>query len=231
MSTTGDIPITQKFDQFIAENMVCYTQIFVQLLPRFQSLDLSTLRNVAMLFRLLKVFGQSNLSEIIRSNEFSISYMGVNASSLNESSPKRADMIRGMNISLNKTQGSGGGNNSDFTSFRENYFNDDTYEVMFGQSVTEQVGDLIRKVQVSKIVAKEQIGLLEKEIEERYHGLIKWFKYIMVGSEDTNLDANLAERKKIPDILEMAAQTLARMYGVSFFFFVIHFFVLWHHFY
>lgn len=48
-------PINSKFDSFIAENLVIYTQIFVHILPRFERLDFTSFPNVIMLHRLVKV--------------------------------------------------------------------------------------------------------------------------------------------------------------------------------
>lgn len=61
--------IPKKYETFIIENLISYTQIFVQLLPRFERLDFSSLKNVLMLFRLIKVFGQANLVDILYVNE------------------------------------------------------------------------------------------------------------------------------------------------------------------
>lgn len=47
--------IQKKNESFIAENLICYTQILVQILPRFERLDFSTIKNSLMIFRVLKV--------------------------------------------------------------------------------------------------------------------------------------------------------------------------------
>lgn len=51
----GSPRIAHRFEQFVMENMVSYTQILVQLLPRFERIDFSSIRNVMMLHRVLKV--------------------------------------------------------------------------------------------------------------------------------------------------------------------------------
>lgn len=53
--TNFEVPINNRFDSFIADNLVIYTQIFVHILPRFERLDFTSLRNVIMLHRLVKV--------------------------------------------------------------------------------------------------------------------------------------------------------------------------------
>jgi sphingomyelin phosphodiesterase 4 len=51
--------VPMKYENFITENLIVYTQIFVKLIPRFERLDLSTLRNIHMLYRVLKVSASS----------------------------------------------------------------------------------------------------------------------------------------------------------------------------
>lgn len=51
----GNPQIAHRFEQFVMENMISYTQILVQLLPRFERIDFSSIRNVMMLHRVLKV--------------------------------------------------------------------------------------------------------------------------------------------------------------------------------
>lgn len=54
-SSNTEIPISSKFEKFIVENIIVYTQIFGQLIERFERLDFSSLRNVIIVSRLLKV--------------------------------------------------------------------------------------------------------------------------------------------------------------------------------
>lgn len=50
-----------SFDGFIIDNLIVYTHIFMQLLPRFERLDYSVYRNAYMLHRLAKTFAQQDL--------------------------------------------------------------------------------------------------------------------------------------------------------------------------
>jgi sphingomyelin phosphodiesterase 4 len=48
--------VDRQWINFIAENLLSYTVIFRQLLPRFTRLDLATPKNAHMLFRVTKVW-------------------------------------------------------------------------------------------------------------------------------------------------------------------------------
>jgi sphingomyelin phosphodiesterase 4 len=48
--------VDRQWINFIAENLLSYTIIFRQLLPRFKRLDLATPKNAHMLFRVTKVW-------------------------------------------------------------------------------------------------------------------------------------------------------------------------------
>ncbi|CAG2162445.1 unnamed protein product [Oppiella nova] len=62
-----------QWKQFIADNLLFYSVIFRQLIPRFSRvLDLSSSKNALMLFRLTKVFSQPNLALWIREAENSL---------------------------------------------------------------------------------------------------------------------------------------------------------------
>ncbi|KAJ9593786.1 hypothetical protein L9F63_027571, partial [Diploptera punctata] len=57
--------IDHRWINFIAENLLSYTVIFRQLLPRFKRLELATPKNSHMLFRITKVFSQPNLNNML----------------------------------------------------------------------------------------------------------------------------------------------------------------------
>lgn len=54
-------PPINGFEGFIIDNLIVYTHVFMQLLPRFERLDYSVYRNAYMLHRLTKTFDQQDL--------------------------------------------------------------------------------------------------------------------------------------------------------------------------
>ena len=62
-------PVDKSWQAFISDNILFYSVVFRQLIPRFMRLDLGTSKNAFMLFRVIKVFFQINLAEMIKEAE------------------------------------------------------------------------------------------------------------------------------------------------------------------
>ncbi|EAT45847.1 AAEL002910-PA [Aedes aegypti] len=190
LSQNVDLPITPRHESFIAENLIAYTQIFVQLIPRFERMDLTTLRNVLMLFRLLKVFSQSNLIDILCQNEAII--RSFNSSGIG--TPSRPATPG------NRSTGEPA---------------DDSYVFLFGELFALAIEELLKKIYVSMLVAKENLRQLQQEKENRYKGVLKYVhKVIGYFDHDPVYAAMLSDRQKIPDILDVALQSLARIFQI-----------------
>ncbi|XP_066596827.1 sphingomyelin phosphodiesterase 4 isoform X2 [Prorops nasuta] len=65
----GKIQDETRWISFVANNLLAYTAIFQQLLPRFMRTDLVAPKNALMLFRVTKVFDQPHLANMIKSIE------------------------------------------------------------------------------------------------------------------------------------------------------------------
>lgn len=61
--------VDRRWLPFIAENLLSYTVIFQEMIPRFARLDLSTPKNANMLFRVSKVFSQPQLAALLQEVE------------------------------------------------------------------------------------------------------------------------------------------------------------------
>ena len=68
-TATASLPNLNKWKGFIQENILFYTTIYKEILVRFMNLDLLSLKNANMLFRITKVYCQLNLSDLIRKAE------------------------------------------------------------------------------------------------------------------------------------------------------------------
>ena len=55
---------------FITDNLLFYTVLFQEFLPRVFRMDLSSAKNAYMMFRVTKVFGLPNLAELIHNGKF-----------------------------------------------------------------------------------------------------------------------------------------------------------------
>lgn len=210
--------LPRKYESFVAENLICYTQIFIHLLPRFERLDLTSLKNVSMIFRLAKVFGQSNLYELLRHNETVLfSHRSI--------SPIKSTSFN----STHNTSGSSGVNRSydhinDWNATTasipslnrsDNFIFEDNYVCMFGPDVLSKTENLIAKMFIAREDAITLINHLELERRKRYKGffgLLKWYFY---DEEDTEVAHVLVDTKKIPEVLDFIIQTLAAIFEVS----------------
>ncbi|EDS26945.1 conserved hypothetical protein [Culex quinquefasciatus] len=232
LSANFEMQINQRHENFIAENLIVYTQIFVQLIPRFERIDLSTLRNVMMLFRLLKVFSQGNLIDLLNQNEVIMSSnnnVALNNSTFNASAG-HANLSGASNRSVhnNSTGGlnrsSGGAEWKSFNSSGRpgtpgnrstGEPTDDSYVFLFGEHFTMLIEELLRKIYVSMLVAKENLRQMQQEKQNRYQGILKYV-HMVIGyfDHDPVYSAMLQDRQKIPEILEVALQSLARMFQI-----------------
>lgn len=65
----GKIHDETRWISFVANNLLAYTAIFQQLLPRFMRTDLIAPKNALMLFRVTKVFAQPHLAHMLSEAE------------------------------------------------------------------------------------------------------------------------------------------------------------------
>ncbi|XP_025090593.1 sphingomyelin phosphodiesterase 4-like isoform X2 [Pomacea canaliculata] len=80
--------IHEKWDQFIEDNLLFYTVLFQEFLPRVYRMDLTSPQSAYMLFRVTKVFSTPNLASLILKAE--------------------NELLHGMEIPLNRTAELGG---------------------------------------------------------------------------------------------------------------------------
>lgn len=227
-------PIASKYERFILENSATYTQIFIQLLPRFERLDFGSLKNVSMLYRLTKVFGQSNLGELLRAHD-----MRLFKEHLSSPSPIKASISLNIsahsNTSLNSSHTSGQSIRQDVTDFYEtphspaaysqrsdhnshHYFHDDDdggYVCMFGPNMAGKLQQFVNKILLAYENANKLINHLEAQRRKRYSGLIGYIKWYLVDDEDAENTRTLNDAKKISEILEFIVETFAQIFGVG----------------
>lgn len=199
-------PIQRPFDSFVKENMLSYTQIFIQLLPRFDRLDLSSVKNVSMMHRLLKVFSQSNLLDLLRSNEFDL-YASKNL--LSSSSPKssRPGALAGRSVMPEW----GSGRASAFLQHEEDASG---YVCMFGPEVQQQILHICEKILTTKRIEIERYTHLEAE-KSRLTG-IKWLmQFLMTSEEDIVRNKIINDCRMIPEVLDRMLHLLGDMFMIE----------------
>lgn len=203
------VEIPDRFKSFISENLACYTQIFVRLIPRFLKMDLSLSKNAYMLFRMLKVFRQP--SEILRELEKNIQGNGNNSStmrthnsSFNESS---------IHSSPPRTSSSF---NRSSPHHHRSTIEDSNYIFMFSDDITMQVYELMQRLYVTKLRMHRDVEKMEKEVQKQASAWEKFMRFIgWISSLSLSFSMALEEKKKTPIYLDFCLNVLSPVYDIN----------------
>lgn len=199
----GGPQIAHRFEQFVMENMISYTQILVQLLPRFERIDFSSLRNVMMLHRVLKVFSQANLSELLRLNEQEIGYTNIGMMSTpTHKASKHSDSFNGpsnMNVSYRSDQS----------------LHNESYKHLFGPEVQDHLKHLVQKMLAFREIHSEHAAKLKRDLVNRRKGFFKYIKWLLIHDDDANTQQELVESEKIPVLLNNMLNAVSHIFEVS----------------
>ncbi|KAG4078094.1 hypothetical protein HA402_002145 [Bradysia odoriphaga] len=199
----GSPQIAHRFEQFVMENMISYTQILVQLLPRFERIDFSSMRNVMMLHRVLKVFAQANLSDLLKLNEQEIGSMNIGMMSTpNHKSPKHPDSFNGpsnMNLSYRSDQS----------------LHNESYKHLFGAEVQDHLKHLVQKMLAFREIHSEHAAKLERDLISRRKGFFKYIKWLLIHDDDASTQQELKDSKKIPDLLNNMLSAVSVIFDID----------------
>lgn len=221
----GQIP--SKYERFINENSATYTQIFIQLLPRFERLDFSSLKNVSMLYRLAKVFGQSNLPLILRAhdarlfNEHLTSPIKASSLSLNissHSSPNTSHVSPNTSRNVDTTDyfdataGVAYGSRSELLYVHEG---DDIYICMFGPHMVPKLQNFVQKLLFAHEDSNKLIKHMESARKKRYSGIVGTIKWYLLDDEDNENTRLLMDAKKTVEVLEFIIDAFASIFEVA----------------
>lgn len=166
------------------------------------------------MYRLLKVFGQANLSDLLKANEIDV-YASQNFMS---SSPKKHQpTANGFSTSPGHLHRSAGSDvMNEWGSYRADAFlQDDCYVCMFGAEVRLQIGHIVEKMLVTREVETERAAHLAREQRLRYKGFRKYLKWFFVNDDDAVYEQILSDCRKIPDILNNMLHTMATVFEVG----------------
>ncbi|GJQ83344.1 hypothetical protein Trydic_g18129 [Trypoxylus dichotomus] len=231
--------VDREYLQFIAENILAYVVIFQQLLPRFLRVDLSSPKNSLMLYRLTKVFNQTNLVSLIREVEYCIEnnqYSPTHSFQMPNPMPPLSPTSRwSTNTSYyNPIQTNSPANSAEFnTSARDRSFNSSRYSAIVRQKIYElegpnfyfkplftstaapEVFELVRQIKRAEVSADTIIRTRVKEIEKNSSGFLGSFRSLFMNPDSSSDEFNLDERKKVPLYLSFSLQYLLDMFQIS----------------
>ncbi|XP_034114645.1 sphingomyelin phosphodiesterase 4 [Drosophila albomicans] len=195
-------PIGTCFDGFIIDNLIVYTHIFMQLMPRFERLDYSVYRNAYMLHRLAKTFSQPGLVE--RLQRFERLHSG---NTYGFDSPQRQ-----VNV-LNKSHNSSA--NSSYNA-QWNPLVSNNIPKLFSDQMYEQIQSFLFIISMARNSVLSDISALRREISERQRseGYIRNLFKKLLG-ECTQDELTLRELSRIPEVLRQCIDSLCRTFNVD----------------
>lgn len=188
----GKIHDPSRWMSFVANNLLAYTAIFQQLLPRFMRIDLVAPKNSLMLFRVTKVFSQPHLTEMLSDIESCMDDVALSRGRLSNNNQWTA-VVRQQVLELEGPS--------------------HQYTPMFSVSTKNQVLDFLYAVRQAQLTA---IGLLEA-LEKQKSGrklIISMWNFFNCENNSTD-DVSLEERRKVPAYLAFAQERLIYIFRLE----------------
>lgn len=185
----SEIVIGARFETFIQENLRDYTQIFILLMPRCDQLDLASFRDVMMLYRLVKVYGQTRLVAVLRRCEEEF------VSSLSPRKVYRSSPVHKAQSQAGDVLG---------------------YVTLFNSHAMEGVIEaLMRRVKMAQYVATHERERAEAEERRNSRGLVNNLRFLFSGSDSVVESKLLRDKRRVPEILNFVLETTGAMFQLD----------------
>lgn len=203
-----------RWKNFIQENILFYSAIYKEVIARFINLDLLSLNNVNMLFRVPKVYYQQHLTDLIKEAEANCENVVVSNSWLASASLRGSSLL-----SPNVRNNSQSIYNKDlsFTNLLEdNEKNGFVYVSFFSDEQKKMVIKLIGKI-ISSIKKLEKIQLTNQEKTTNKNQIFEFFYSLFDNSNQYALEEkkNIEEMNKIRHNLEICKDRLIQIYELN----------------
>ncbi|XP_072762293.1 sphingomyelin phosphodiesterase 4 isoform X2 [Anoplolepis gracilipes] len=187
----GKIHDTGRWISFVANNLLAYTAIFQQLLPRFMRTDLVAPKNALMLFRVTKVFSQPHLAKMICEVESCMDDVGLSKSRLTTN--QWTSIVRQQILELEGP----------------------TYQYvpMFSSAIILQVVWFLSTIKQAHLTATSLVEALENRRRGKRFLLSLWE---FINCEDySSDDISIEERRRVPLLLATAQQQLIDIFQIK----------------
>ncbi|XP_012220240.1 sphingomyelin phosphodiesterase 4 isoform X2 [Linepithema humile] len=186
----GKIYDTNRWISFVANNLLAYTAVFQQLLPRFMRTDLVAPKNATMLYRVTKVFSQLHLARMICEVESCIDDVGLSKGRLTTN--QWTSVVRQQILELEGP----------------------TYQYvpMFSPAITSQVVWFLSTIKQAHLTATSLVEALENRRKGKRFLLSLWEYF---NSESSSDDINIEERRRVPYYLATAQQQLIDIFQIK----------------
>ncbi|XP_014609205.1 PREDICTED: sphingomyelin phosphodiesterase 4 isoform X2 [Polistes canadensis] len=187
----GKIHNPNRWIAFVANNLLAYTVIFQQLLPRFMRTDLVAPKNALMLFRVTKVFSQPHLARILSEIESCMDDANLNRSRMQSS--QWTSIVRQQIMELEGP----------------------TYQYipMFSVAIITQISFFLSIIKQAHVTATSLIEALEKRKQSQQFLVGIWEFFF--GEDNSSDDISIEERRRVPLFLANAQQQLIEIFEIS----------------
>jgi len=197
-------PVDERWQGWVAENILMYSEVLKLLVPRFFRMDLTASKNAYMLFRIAKVFSQAGLTELIRTAESGLdrSSSGRMMPSLLDSASidEREGVASAARACLLELEGQGA-----------------KYSPVFGNEFRQLVGELLANAERANDAASEMLKELDSvkgkvESEGTLVGIIQWLLGNTRGEQDSQ---EVDELKKTVQHLTASLGSLTEVFSLA----------------
>jgi len=200
-------PVDGRWQGWVAENILLYSEVLRLLLPRFFRMDLTASKNAYMLFRIAKVFSQPGLSDLLRSAEAGLERGGGGRMAMpsmldtsNVAVEDREGVYSAARACLLELEGQGA-----------------KYSPVFGNEFRQTVGELLASAERANDAASEMLKEIgapkgKGEAEGTLVGLIQWVLGGSGGSQDTQ---EVEELRKTVQHLTASLGSLTEVFSLA----------------
>ncbi|XP_012542626.1 sphingomyelin phosphodiesterase 4 [Monomorium pharaonis] len=187
----GKIHDPSRWISFVANNLLAYTVVFQQLLPRFTRTDLVAPKNALMLFRVTKVFSQSYLAKMICEVESCIDDVGLSKGRITTN--QWTSIVRQQILELEGP----------------------TYQYvpMFSTATNLQVIWFLSNIKQAHLTATSLVEALEDRRRGKRFLLSLWEFFSC--EEYSSDDISIEERRRVPVLLATAQQQLIDIFQIQ----------------
>ncbi|KAF5269701.1 hypothetical protein FQA39_LY08624 [Lamprigera yunnana] len=227
--------VEREHMNFMAENLLAYTVLLQQLIPRFNRVDLSSPKISLILYRLTKVFGQPNLVNFLREIELSVQHVNIASSHLYHTNYENGlpFLTPTSNWSTNEADEKSSRNIGLGLNLQDSSFPGTKWGIIVKQKVLEYEGpsfcyrpifivptaneihELVWHIEKAQEVALSTIEHRLKEIKENSKGVFGFLKSLFGISEISPDEITLEERNKVPVYLQHSLKLLMDIFNIN----------------
>lgn len=216
-------PVESKWFNFIAENLLAYTVVIHEIIPRFERIDLTSPKHAHMLYRLAKVLSQPNLGHFIREIESCLDEVNTSSSETTFFSSSRCGGPKSSTSFFSSSNSSNPSLSLPLSHRLNAVIKQEIqdleppnfqYKSLFGSEFREKIVEFVKILQQSLILVKNLLNaaLAEQAVNKTsFLKMVKDFLWYTPSPDDYSVD----ERQKTVTYLEHSITLLCEVFEVS----------------